>query len=312
MDFYKELLLNNNSNLYFQFYKNPNDQDNLEAVKINGNCIQFIQNPSEQLKLEAVKQDGNCIQFIQNPSEQLKLEAVKQTGFSLQYIQNPSDQLKLEAIKNYGYAIQFIENPTEEMKLEAVKQNGLVIRYFENPSEEMKLEAVKKCGYAIKIIKNSSHQMKLVSVKHNCSSIIHIINEYSDDILKEEIYNVFFNNINLNYFKYLKSDILTILIFIVQYINLYKYDIINCDYFKSIFNFFIKYFKYYKDIKNKILPLEHTQNIINMIEIYYNNKNQKEKIISLLECFKSFPSNILSTITKEYLIYYTYHNLMKL
>ena len=81
-------------------------------------------------QLEAVKEDGDNIRYIQNPSEDVCLEAVREDGYSIQYIQNPSEKVKLEAVRKYGCSIRCIHNPSEQVCFEAVNNDPCAIQYI--------------------------------------------------------------------------------------------------------------------------------------------------------------------------------------
>ena len=159
-----------------EFIENPSEEVQLAAVNKNGDAISYIKNPSEKVQLAAVKQDGDAIQFIENPSEKVQLAAVKQNGWAIKEIVNPSEEVQLAAVTEYGKAIRYIKNPSEEVQLTAVKQNGDLIEFIENPSEEMQLAAVKQDGWAIEYIKNPSKEVQLAAVKEDGRAIQFIKN----------------------------------------------------------------------------------------------------------------------------------------
>ena len=70
---------------------------------------------TEEEQLKAIKKDGNEIAYIHNPSEKVQLEAVKRNCRSIQYINNPSEEAQLEAVKHGTAMIAFIHNPTEKV-----------------------------------------------------------------------------------------------------------------------------------------------------------------------------------------------------
>ena len=45
-----------------------NENDCLEAVKINGTFLQYVKNQTPEICMEAVKSTGWAIQFVENPT----------------------------------------------------------------------------------------------------------------------------------------------------------------------------------------------------------------------------------------------------
>lgn len=137
-----------------RYIENPSELVQMFAVKQNGHLIRHIKNPIEKVQLEVVKKNGQLIGYINNPSEIVQLEAVKQDRFAFEKIKDPSEVIAKQAIRLNGYALKYIKNPTEQEQLIAVKADGKSIQYVNNPSEAVQLEAIKSSRYFIEYIKN--------------------------------------------------------------------------------------------------------------------------------------------------------------
>lgn len=61
-----------------------------------------IKYKTEEEQLAAVRQDGNKIQYIYNPTEMIQLEAVKQNGRAIQFIHNPEPSVIRYVIENHN------------------------------------------------------------------------------------------------------------------------------------------------------------------------------------------------------------------
>ena len=149
---------------------NTDEQEQIAAVKQNGNALANIENPSEAVQLAAVKRDGRVILHIKNPSEAEQIAAVKQNVYAIQYIKNPSEAVQLAAVAKRGFAIAWIKNPSEAVQLAAVKQNGNAIQFIKNPSERIQIAAIKQDTDVIRYyIENLS---------------IDVLNQCKDEIIK--------------------------------------------------------------------------------------------------------------------------------
>ena len=92
------------------------EENQLEAVKYNGDAIRYIHNPSEQVQIEAVKQNGNAIQYIANPSEQVQQAALKRDKDTIQFFKKAwrkdiAKKLTVEQIeKMLGYKVEIVSD----------------------------------------------------------------------------------------------------------------------------------------------------------------------------------------------------------
>ena len=64
--------------------------------------MELFKYKTEEEQLKAVKLDGEVIKLIYNPSEEVQLAAVKQAGYSIQYINNLSEKVIRYLIDNHA------------------------------------------------------------------------------------------------------------------------------------------------------------------------------------------------------------------
>ena len=91
--------------------------------------MKVIKLDTEEQQLEAIRREGNAIRHIKDPSEKVQLEAVRQQGNALEHIENASEKVQLEAVRQDGNAIGYIENPSDKI-IDALYCKGLLIAVY--------------------------------------------------------------------------------------------------------------------------------------------------------------------------------------
>lgn len=189
-----------NDPLYIKYIENPNEEEQIAAVKRNGMVIRFLNAPSDDVKREAILNNPLCIEYIEDLSEDLGILAVRLLWNSIKYIKNLTDNIMREAVKSKGWAIQFIENPSEEIKLLAVAKDFDAIKYIKNPSEAVQIKAIETYWGAIRFIDNPTLEARRTAIKIDEESINYIMNYDLDDL------KIFIGD-NINIVKYVYDSI---------------------------------------------------------------------------------------------------------
>ena len=134
------------------------------ALKSNPDCFKCIMNPTIEQQLCAVKHNGENLLYIQNPNRELCIEAVKQNPEMIRFVNSNyiSTELAKNVIEKKCELIRFISKPTDDMWISALKKNGLLLFFCNIQKEEYCIEALKQDPKSVFYIKTFTPAIKKV------------------------------------------------------------------------------------------------------------------------------------------------------
>lgn len=158
-----------------KWYDSEDEQDQIEAVKLDPNYLKDIPNPSDAVVREAIKRDPRAIRYVKNPDPATIDWALRADGETLSYISNPTEEQMKIAISSNAYAIQYIKNPNESLQHLAVLRAPSAIRYINDPTDSVKKFAVTRRPEVIQYIDTPSEELQLLAIEHGGDGILSYI-----------------------------------------------------------------------------------------------------------------------------------------